>query len=308
MQSLPEIFNVAQGEAVKLAGSTGAIFGSTEEDGELASTSPHVLPATAVTFAAAKKIKRYISKHASPVATIVFQGTVVSQDGILDSDKRRVKYNIVSGTSMSCPHVSGVAALLRQARPDWSPAAIKSAMMTTAYVMDNAGSVIKDMSTGKASTPFARGSGHVDPNRALDPGLVYDAGVKDYISFLCALRYTSKEIAIFMRDGSKADYCSTRTGSSGDLNYPAFSAVFHSDMDEDHQPSRRASVRVTVEPRKLEFTAMQQTQEYVITFAPRGAARVADRYTFGSIAWSDGEHRVTSPIAITWPASQVAAS
>ncbi|RCV08608.1 hypothetical protein SETIT_1G340300v2 [Setaria italica] len=360
---------VAQGEAVKLAGGAGAIFGSTEDSGELPPTSPHILPATTISFAAAKKIKKYISTHSSPTAMIMFHGTVVSRTpssprmadfssrgpnlhapeilkpditapGVdilaawtgkkspssLDSDKRRVKYNIISGTSMSCPHVSGIAALLRQARPDWSPAAIKSAMMTTAYVLDNAGNVIKDTSTGRASTPFVYGAGHVDPNRAVDPGLVYDAGVRDYISFLCALGYTSKEIGIFTRDDSRADYCSTRTGSSGDLNYPAFSAVFHSDMDEVTQ--RRvvrnvgrnvsatytariispAGVRVTVEPRKLQFTATQQTREYVMTFAPRGDARVTDKYTFGSIVWSDGEHKVTSPIAITWPVSQVAAS
>jgi hypothetical protein len=360
---------VAQGEAVKLAGGAGAIFGSTEDSGELPPTSPHILPATTVTFAAAKKIKKYISVGASPAAMITFEGTVVSRapssprmadfssrgpnlhapeilkpditaPGVdilaawtgekspseLDSDKRRVEYNIISGTSMSCPHASGVAALLRQARPDWSPAAIKSAMMTTAYVLDNAGNVIKDTSTGRASTPFVYGAGHVDPNRAVDPGLVYDAGVKDYISFLCALGYTSKEIGIFTRDGSRSDYCSTRTGSSGDLNYPAFSAVFHSDMDEVTQRrvvrnvGRNASatytarivspagVRVTVEPRKLQFTETQQTQEYVMTLAPRGDARVTAKYTFGSIVWSDGEHKVASPIAVTWPVSQVAAS
>jgi subtilisin family serine protease len=243
----------------------------------------------------------------------------------LSSDTRRVQFNILSGTSMACPHVSGVAALLRQARPVWSPAAIKSAMMTTAYNVDNTGGVIRDMSTGKASTPFARGAGHVDPNGALDPGLVYDARADDYVSFLCALRYTAEQIGIFTRDGSVTN-CSARTGSTaGDLNYPAFSVVF--DSGKGSVTQRRvvrnvgssfvatynasvtspAGVRVTVEPPVLRFDRGRSRKRYAVTFEQLPAAKVKDKYSFGSIAWSDGSHTVTIPVAVTWPATQVAA-
>ena len=64
---------------MKLAGGAGAIIGTEEGYGEQAFTIPHVLPATAVTFAAAKEIKKYIGANASPVATIVFLGTVTSR-------------------------------------------------------------------------------------------------------------------------------------------------------------------------------------------------------------------------------------
>ncbi|KAK1620289.1 hypothetical protein QYE76_025806 [Lolium multiflorum] len=355
-----------KGLAVKVAGGAGAILASTEAFGEQAITSPHIHPTTAVAFAYAEKIKKYISSQRSPTATIVFRGTVigstppsprmasfssrgpnvrapeifkpdVTAPGVdilaawtganspteLDVDTRRVQYNIISGTSMSCPHVSGVAALLRQARPEWSPAAVKSALMTTAYNADNAGGVIGDMSTSNASTPFARGAGHVDPNRAADPGLVYDAGTEDYITFLCALGYTAKQVAVF----SSAANCSTRAGSSvGNHNYPAFSVVFTSskvavvtqrrvvrNVGSNASAMYRAKVtspagvNITVSPEQLQFSAAQKTQEYKVTFA-QGPGSVTGKHTFGSIVWSDGEkHTVTSPIAVTWPASQVAA-
>ncbi|MEO6361855.1 MAG: S8 family serine peptidase, partial [Caldimonas sp.] len=88
-------------------------------------------------------------------------------------------FDLYSGTSMSSPHVAGLAALLKQAHPSWSPAAIKSALMTT-------GSDVLDGPNTNPLVIFRQGAGHVRPNRATDPGLVFDADINDWIAFICA--------------------------------------------------------------------------------------------------------------------------
>lgn len=92
---------------------------------------------------------------------------------------------MVSGTSMAAPHIAGIAALIKQKHPHWSPAAIKSALMTTASTLDHGGQPlqaqqyagVEELTLGTA-TPFDYGSGAVDPEAALDPGLVFDAGIQ----------------------------------------------------------------------------------------------------------------------------------
>eukprot|EP00256_Glycine_max_P026793 XP_003551824.2 subtilisin-like protease SBT1.1 isoform X2 [Glycine max] len=235
------------------------------------------------------------------------------------NDKREVLFNILWGTSMSCPHVSGIAALLKSLHKDWSPAAIKSALMTTAYTLNNKGAPISDMaSDNKAfATPFAFGSGHVNPVSAFDPGLVYDIGTEDYLNYLCSLNYTSSQIALLSR-GKFA--CSKKAVlQAGDLNYPSFAVLFdRSALNANVTYTRVVTnvgkpqsayavkvkqpdgVSVTVEPRVLKFEKVGQKLSYKVTFLAVGKARVAGTSSFGSLIWVSGRYQVRSPIALTW--------
>ena len=92
--------------------------------------------------------------------------------------QQNLDFNVLSGTSMSSPHVAGLGALLKQLHPDWSPMAIKSALMTSGT----------DVLDGPKMDPFVifrQGAGHVRPNSAADPGLVFDHGFNDWLAFLC---------------------------------------------------------------------------------------------------------------------------
>src|SRR5206468_7665813 len=78
-------------------------------------------------------------------------------------------FGSASGTSMATPHVAGSAALLVQLHPDWTPAQVKSALMTTAtekVYLDTAQSVPADV--------LDRGAGRIDLTKAGNPGITLD--------------------------------------------------------------------------------------------------------------------------------------
>ncbi|KAK4795847.1 hypothetical protein SAY86_028173 [Trapa natans] len=232
----------------------------------------------------------------------------------LPTDDRRVKFNIISGTSMSCPHVSGIAALLKARHPDWSPAAIKSALMTTAYVHDNSQNPLKDASSNSPSTSYDHGSGHINPLKALDPGLIYDISAQDYFEFLCTQKLTPMQLKVFSKHSNRS--CHKSLMGPGDLNYPAISVIFPenasvtsltvhrtvanvgapiSSYHVQVSPFKGASVRV--EPDHLRFTEKNQKMSYSVTFTTLARQPNPE---FGGLVWKDGHHKVRSPVVITW--------
>ncbi|KAK2650459.1 hypothetical protein Ddye_017948 [Dipteronia dyeriana] len=96
--------------------------------------------------------------------------------------------------------------------------------MTTAYTLNNKKSPISDVDSINSAGPFAYGSGHVDPERAADPGLIYDIAADDYLKYICSLNYTSAEIALFTR----GNFTCPKIAAFGaaDLNYPSFAVNF----------------------------------------------------------------------------------
>ncbi|XP_065871826.1 subtilisin-like protease SBT3 [Euphorbia lathyris] len=235
---------------------------------------------------------------------------------IHEGDYLSTDYAIISGTSMSCPHAAGIAALLKAAHRDWSSAAIRSAMMTTAYVKDNTNGIITDMVNGVASTPLDFGAGHLDPNKAMDPGLVYDVQVEYYIDYLCALNYTSKQIQIII---GTSNYTCSR--ASLDLNYPSFMITLN-DTNTTTLTFRRTltnvvdtdsvynavvelppGMKAVVQPSVLSFRGKHSSAEFNLTveinLEADGLIQQNDYFgNYGFLSWNEvtGTHVVTSPI------------
>ena len=206
------------------------------------------------------------------------------------------EFNMISGTSMSSPHVAGLAALLKDLHPDWSPMAIKSALMTTGYD-------VKD-DTDAASRTFRQGAGHVDPNKAASPGLVYDSNVYDWFAFLCG---TTKAVG--------PGTCDVLTGAgystdASDMNVPSIAI---GDLAGSQTVTRRvtnvdsksttyhASVTgvpgfdVKVTPNKLKLSP-GETKEFKVTITATTAE--PGKYAAGNLTWRHGNTSVRSPIVV----------
>lgn len=66
----------------------------------------------------------------------------------------------------------------------------------SARILDDNNRPIMDQSKEEA-TPFAYGAGHIQPEHAMDPGLVYDLNIADYLNFLCAHGYNHTNESVF---------------------------------------------------------------------------------------------------------------
>jgi hypothetical protein len=222
-------------------------------------------------------------------------------------DKRKFKYNLLSGTSMACPHAAGVVAYVKSFHPDWSPAAIKSAIMTTAKL-------VKGTYVDLAGE-YAYGSGNINPQQALHPGLVYDITKQDYVQMLCNYGYDENKIKQISGDNSSCHEAPERSLLK-DINYPAmvipvvpdnkpFNVKIHRTVTNVGFPNstykatlihHNPKIKIKVEPKLLKFKSLHEKQSFVVTII--GGDKLNQTVFSSSLIWFDGTHRVKSPIIV----------
>jgi hypothetical protein len=224
-------------------------------------------------------------------------------------------FKYLQGTSMSSPHIAGLAALFKESNSSWTPAQIKSAMMTTARQ-----DLTKEDGTTQAD-PYDFGSGHVAPVSALDPGLLFDTNLADYLAFLCGqdkeafvsgYGTTCAELTTdgFSTDASQLNLPSiaiaelleaetifrtvsnaTPIGSSytATIEAPAGFEVSVQTFDAGGTETPNSTLDVAAEGGKASFA---------LTFSKTDTAEV-EAWKFGAITWTDSAgHSVRLPLAI----------
>ncbi|KAK8487589.1 hypothetical protein V6N13_016414 [Hibiscus sabdariffa] len=219
-------------------------------------------------------------------------------------------FALISGTSMAAPHIAGIAALLKQKHPRWSPAAIKSALMTTTTTLDRGGRPLQAQQYSETeamilvtATPFDYGSGHVDPRAALDPGLIFDAGSEDYLGFLC----TTPGIDIHEIKKYTNTPCNTTMGHPSNFNTPSITishlvgtqiitrTVTNVAEEETYVITARMHPSIAIETRPSAMTLRPgASRKFSVTLTARS---VTGSYSFGSITMKGSRgHKVVIPV------------
>ncbi|XP_002528535.2 subtilisin-like serine-protease S isoform X1 [Ricinus communis] len=328
---------LAKSSIVKEAGGVGMVLiDETDQDVAI----PFIIPSAIVGKDIGKKILSYIINTRKPVAKISRAKTILgsqpapriaafSSKGpnaltpeILKPDVTapglnilaawspavgKMQFNILSGTSMACPHVTGIAALIKAVNPSWSPSAIKSAIMTTATILDKNRKPITVDPRGRRGNAFDYGSGFVNPTRVLDPGLIYDAYTTDYKSFLCSIGYDDKSLHLVTRDNST---CNQTFATASSLNYPSITIPNLKDyfsvtrtVTNVGKPrsifkavvSNPIGINVTVVPKRLVFDSYGQKITFTVNFKVTAPSK---GYAFGILSWRNRNTWVTSPLVV----------
>ncbi|PYG99538.1 protease [Arthrobacter stackebrandtii] len=198
------------------------------------------------------------------------------------------EFGMLSGTSMASPHVAGFAALIMAKNPSWSPAVVKSAMMTTATnVVNEDGSKNTDL--------FATGAGQTAVAAALNPGFVFDAGDADYLRYI---QGTGLDLGIpglgatAPRDMNVASFA---VGSlAGKVTVTRTVTAVTPGMYK--VTANVPGVNVKVVPPSLNFAKAGQQRTFKVTFENKNAA--LGEFAMGHLSWQGPGTTVTTPVAV----------
>lgn len=193
-------------------------------------------------------------------------------------------YEMISGTSMSSPHIAGMGALLKQANPTWSPYAIKSALMTSASQNVRLANGSLDPS------PWGYGAGHANPNAALQTQVVYDTTNADHLAYYNRALPgggSSLNVASMTRGNAVGATTFTRTLTNKGSTTVTLNAT-----------ASLAGFTVAVSPAQLTL-APGASQSYTVTATPTTAA--PNVYVFGNVTWTDGAtQNLRSPLTVRY--------
>lgn len=168
-------------------------------------------------------------------------------------------------------------------------------------------------SSQEEATPNDYGAGHVRPNHAADPGLVYDLNITDYLNYLCGHGINSSTLKLFYR----RPYTCPKSFNLLDFNYPAITIpnfkigqplTVTRTLTNVGSPSKyRVLIQapseflVLVKPETLHFKKKGEKRKFKVTLTLKKGTTYKTDYVFGKLVWTDGKHRVGTPIAIKYP-------
>jgi hypothetical protein len=188
--------------------------------------------------------------------------------------------------------------------PSWSPAAIRSALMTTARDVFPS-SAIAPGSIQQGNLPWGQGAGFAQPSKAADPGLVYDITSNDYNRFLCGVGAAGVVASVGLQAGISCNSIGSITAT--DLNLPSLTVgsvlgthvmtrTVKNVSDAPATYDATATLpgfNVTVTPSTLAL-APGESKSFQVRLQRTTAEQAAWKY--GSLTWSDGVHTVRSPL------------
>jgi subtilisin family serine protease len=199
-------------------------------------------------------------------------------------------FDLYSGTSMSSPHVAGLAALFKQKYPNWSPMAIKSALMTSA------GDVLDGPNTNPLVI-FRQGAGHVRPALAMNPGLVYDSNFGDWLSFICGVQPGGGCTGVTPIDPSNLNVASIALGDmpGSQTVTRKLTNVSGGALTVSPSLSGLSGINVVVSPSSLTL-ARGETKAYTVSFT--NATATPGSYVGGQLTWAGSGVSVRSPVVV----------